>query len=226
MSALKGRRLKVSWVTWARWVSLTLLAMLVLACAKKVPPPTLGVPPEGALGLASWYGQPYHGRPTASGEIYDMYRMTAAHRTLPFGSQVRVTNLDNGRKAEVRINDRGPFIPDRLIDLSYAAARKLGMIIAGVVPVRLELLRLAPPVPSDKFTIQVGLFANRENALRLKEKLDLTFSPVLVEPEEGPGGLLYHVWVGQFASEGEATRAARDLISQGLPAMITRLEGR
>jgi rare lipoprotein A len=88
-------------------------------------------------GLASWYGKPYHGRPTASGEIFDMHRVSAAHRTLPLGSVVTVTNLQNGRSLKVRINDRGPFVDGRIIDLSYKAAKKLGMVRAGVVPVKL-----------------------------------------------------------------------------------------
>jgi rare lipoprotein A len=92
--------------------------------------------------MASWYGEPYHGRKTASGERYDMHQMTAAHRTLPFGTVVRVTNLENGRKVEVRITDRGPFKKGRIIDVSYAAARKLGMIDPGVVKVKLVVVKV------------------------------------------------------------------------------------
>jgi rare lipoprotein A len=91
-------------------------------------------------GLASWYGHPYHGRRTASGEIYDMGQMTAAHRTLPFGTRVRVTNLETGRSVEVRINDRGPFTDGRIIDVSYAAAQVLGVVGRGVVRVRLRVV--------------------------------------------------------------------------------------
>jgi len=90
-------------------------------------------------GLASWYGEEFHGRPTASGERYNMYAMTAAHRTLPFGTRVRVTNLNNGRQVVVRINDRGPWIRGRIIDLSYEGARQLRMVEAGVVPVVLQI---------------------------------------------------------------------------------------
>ena len=91
-------------------------------------------------GQASWYGRPHHGRRTASGEIYDMHKMTAAHRTLPLGTRVLVTNRDNGRTVEVRINDRGPFRKDRVLDLSYAAARSLGAIGDGVIPVTLKIV--------------------------------------------------------------------------------------
>jgi len=93
-------------------------------------------------GVASWYGREFHGRQTANGEVYNMYAHTAAHRTMPFGTIVRVTNLRNGRQALVRINDRGPFVPGRDIDLSYGAARDLGMLEAGVVKVRLDVMRI------------------------------------------------------------------------------------
>jgi rare lipoprotein A len=95
---------------------------------------------RGEEGVASWYGRPYHGRRTASGETYDMHELTAAHPTLPFGSRVRLVNLDNGRTVVVRINDRGPFRKGRIIDVSRAAARKLGMVEAGVARVRLTRL--------------------------------------------------------------------------------------
>ncbi len=95
---------------------------------------------QGEEGIASWYGHPYHGRRAASGEIYNMYDITAAHRTLPFGTQVRVHDLENGRAVDVRINDRGPFVEGRIIDLSYAAAQAMGM--PGIARVRLEILGL------------------------------------------------------------------------------------
>jgi len=93
--------------------------------------------------MASWYGRPHHGRPTATGEIFDMYALTAAHPSLPLGTRVRVTNLKNGRSVDVRVNDRGPIAPGRSIDLSYAAARQLGAVSDGVVPVRIRVI--APP---------------------------------------------------------------------------------
>jgi len=101
---------------------------------------TLAHPRETQVGLASYYGRAHDGRRTASGETFDMHAMTAAHRTLPFGTRVRVTNLANGRRAVVRINDRGPHKKQRIIDLSYAAARELGMVGAGVARVRVEVV--------------------------------------------------------------------------------------
>ena len=101
---------------------------------------TARVDGSGMTGQASWYGHPHHGKPTSSGDIYDMNRLTAAHRTLPLGTRVLVTNLDNGRTVEVLINDRGPFRRGRILDLSYAAARRLGAVGEGVVPVTLKIL--------------------------------------------------------------------------------------
>jgi rare lipoprotein A len=129
-----------------RWASLWLVVVLALAgCAtgraSRVDGPTL----KGSAlsGQASWYGRPHHGRRTSSGEIYDMNKLTAAHRTLPLGTRVLVTNVDNGRTIEVRINDRGPFRRDRVLDLSYAAARQLGAVGEGVIPVTLKIVTSA-----------------------------------------------------------------------------------
>jgi peptidoglycan lytic transglycosylase len=129
---------------------LTACALLVVAAGCARPPvsaPTL--PPEPMesgiqTGQASWYGEPHHGRRTASGEIYDMYQLTAAHPTLPFGTRVLGTNLKNGRSVEVRINDRGPTAADRIIDLSYAAAQKLGVLSSGLTRVRLRVVSTPP----------------------------------------------------------------------------------
>jgi rare lipoprotein A len=103
-----------------------------------LPPPQPSV--AVVRGRASWYGKAHHGLLTASGERYDMYALTAAHRSLPFGTRLRVTNLDNGEVVEVRINDRGPMVAGRILDLSYAAARKLGAVGAGVIPVSFTVL--------------------------------------------------------------------------------------
>lgn len=122
-----------------RWLPL-LGALLLSACGAALPP---NAPPgAGESGAATWYGKQHHGGPTASGERFNMYALTAAHRTLRFGSQVLVENLRNGRSVVVRINDRGPYGRGRVIDLSYAAAQRLDMLQAGVVPVRLRVLGL------------------------------------------------------------------------------------
>jgi rare lipoprotein A len=111
-------------------IGLTLLG--TLGCSKE--------PTHSLQGVASWYGHPHHGRLTASGRRFDMYALTAAHRTLALGTRLRVTNLSNGRSVTVTITDRGPFVKDRVIDLSYAAARSIGMIGPGTAPVQLEIL--------------------------------------------------------------------------------------
>ncbi len=134
-----------------------LVTSLVVSCTSRatVPPPTPPSPPPDTTptpsfriqyGLASWYGRERHGRRTASGEIFDTYQLVAAHRTAPFGTYVLVTNLTNGRTVQVRINDRGPSIAGRLVDLSYAAARQLDMVQVGITRVKIELLAL--PLPS------------------------------------------------------------------------------
>ncbi len=184
-------------------------ALLIAACAHQgvTPRPRPGGDEEG---LASWYGEPYHGRQTASGEIYDMHALTAAHRTLPFASLVRVTRRDTGASVEVRINDRGPFIRGRIIDLSYAAACRIGLDIDGVVPVVVEVLgtetRPRPPLPvqpggPECWWIQVGAFSEEGNAQRVREQLvDAGERVVLME---GPGGL-HRIRLGPFKSEAKA----------------------
>lgn len=118
--------------------------LLVLACGvKRAPDQPADSPGKAETGVASWYGGKFHGRRTASGEVYDMHELTAAHRTLPFGTVVRVTHVENRRSVEVRITDRGPFIKGRIIDLSYAAAKRLDMIREGVARVKLVVIRRA-----------------------------------------------------------------------------------
>ena len=121
------------------------VALVGAACGRaraRAPVPAAPSLGAGETGLATWYGHPYHGRRSASGEIYDMEKLTAAHRTLPFGTRVAVTNLDNGRAVEVRVNDRGPFVAGRLLDLSESAARAIGGIGAGLIHVRIRVVAL------------------------------------------------------------------------------------
>ncbi len=169
-----------------------------------------GYPQEG---LASWYGIPYHGRRAANGEIYDMYKLTAAHRTLPFDALVRVTNLKNGRSVEVRINDRGPFVEGRLIDLSLGAARAIDMVALGVAPVRLELLSGSDAL-SASFTVQVGAFLDKQNAERFRKRLEQRYPPVFIVEYDAPQGLFYRVRVGRLPSEESARQFAERLRQQ------------
>src|SRR5208282_539051 len=165
---------------------------------------------QGEKGIASWYGHPYHGRPTASGEIYNMYDMTAAHRTLPFGTQVDVHDIENGHDVTVRINDRGPFVEGRIIDLSYAAAQAMHM--PSIAQVYLEILGLGEGgAITGIFAVQVGAFGDRSNAERLKERIESQFGPVIIQDFDRGDGLFYRVRVGH-----ESTEDAALFLAQGL----------
>lgn len=154
-----------------------------------------------ATGSASWYGRKFHGRLTSSGEPFDMYQLTAAHRTLPIPTYARVTNLDNGRTTVVRINDRGPFHDNRIIDLSYAAAVKLGFAARGTARVRVEVVE---PDRAD-YVLQAGAFADLARADRLKAALsDLTGRPAFVVRVSGDP--LYRVRLGPVRGRSEAER--------------------
>ncbi|MCX6632839.1 MAG: septal ring lytic transglycosylase RlpA family protein [Candidatus Solibacter sp.] len=158
-------------------------------------------------GIASWYGRPYHGRAAANGEIYDMEKMTAAHRTLPFNTWVRVYDLDNNRTTEVRITDRGPFVGGRIIDLSHAAARELELIGPGVARVRIEVIRTPSDATPGLFAVQVGAFRERANAERLRSQMEARYgSARLLRRAENPA--VWRVLVGAETSEDGANRLA------------------
>lgn len=185
--------------------------------------PTVPVRESDLRGVASWYGYPYQGRPTADGEIYNMYAMTAAHRTLPFNTHVRVHDLDNGNSVDVRINDRGPFIRGRIIDLSYAAAKAVGMVGSGTAHVDLEILNpdavYGPSAVPGIYAVQVGAFKDENNARRLKALIEPHFGPVLIQTYNSPQeGVLYRVRVGSLTSEATAEILAGDLKQAGLAA--------
>ena len=188
------------------------------------PPPPKFIPPERRVqyGWASWYGEEFHGRRTASGEIYDMYELTAAHRTLPFGTRVMVTHMRNGRSVTVTINDRGPFVKDRIIDLSYAAARILKMVDEGVAWVRVEVL--SPPYgrgPAGRlYAVQVGAFALRVNALRLRERLKARYDNVYITVLKTRESRYWRVRVGPFPSRLRAEETAGRLAREGFDVII------
>jgi rare lipoprotein A len=140
-------------------------------------------------GLASWYGPPYHNRRGSNGEVYDMNAMTAAHRTLPLGSIVRVTNVKTGSSAIVRITDRGPFIGTRIIDLSLAAAKKVDVVRAGVSQVRLEVLRTPAPIDQGgRWAVQIGAFAQEEPATELADRISRRYHTAKVRHFGSPVG--------------------------------------
>lgn len=176
------------------------------------------------MGDASWYGPPYHGRRAASGEVYNMHQMTAAHRTLPFGTWVAVENLQNGRATEVRINDRGPFVDGRILDLSHAAARLLGGLGPGVIPVRMRVFALpgARAAPSGGvFSVQVGSFILEHRALALKGELERKWMGAFVRRAEVGGQAFYRVRLGRFGSRAEAEQVARQLAAAGHAVLVT-----
>jgi rare lipoprotein A len=184
-------------------------------------PPASGYTEEGN---ASWYGKPFNGRRASNGEIYDMYKLTAAHRTLPFDTMVRVTNLNNGKSTTVRITDRGPFVDNRVIDLSLAAAREIESVGPGVVPVRLEVLGDVD-VTAGFFTVQVGAFRDRANAERLRDRLSITYTPIFMQQYDSSEGTFYRLRVGKISGEDAANELAARLRSkEGFTTLVFRLD--
>lgn len=188
--------------------------------------PTATLAPSGYVeeGNASWYGPPFHGRRASNGEIYDMYKLTAAHRTLPFETMVRVTNLTNGKTTTVRITDRGPFVENRVIDLSLAAAREIDLVGPGTAPVRLEVLGAVDPT-AGFFTVQVGAFRDHGNAERLRDRLNVSYSPIFIQQYDSPDGLLYRVRVGKIAGDEAARQFSEQLRGrEGFSPFVVRLD--
>jgi rare lipoprotein A len=178
-------------------------------------------------GTASWYGADFHGKATSCGETYDMHAMTAAHKTLPLGVWVRVTNRANGRSCTVRVNDRGPFVKSRIIDLSFAAAKELGVVGPGTAPVRIEALgfreqdaqgRVAWRQPKSysvgSYAVQIGSFALRDNADRLAAQMRGRLGAAAVQEGWVGGRLFYRVRVGDYRTI-EAAEVARAGFEQG-----------
>lgn len=203
------------------------LLFLVAACAGpragEVRAPSPVVVGYEETGEASWYGYPYHGRPTASGEVYDMDQMTAAHRSLPLGTWVSVENRENGRTAEVRINDRGPFTGRRILDLSRAAARVLGAVGPGVILVRLRVIALssaAPAAQGGTFSVQAGSFTSEDRALALKQELERRWAGAFVARAEVGGRTFYRVRLGRFATRADAQRLAQRLAGAGYAVIV------
>jgi len=234
-----------------------LLLFFIAGCATPSPPPTTPGHPKPyrigrnwyrplphakdfrQRGKASWYGKKFHGRKTANGEIYNMYAMTAAHKTLPLGTYVSVRNLNNDRKIEVRINDRGPFVRGRIIDLSYTGAKKLGVVGPGTAPVEVVALgavsKTKTPgssgrsyVPIDyykgNFTVQVGAFSDRNNAERLQHKLDQEYKNAHITTYHDGYETFYRVRVGKCSNLKQAEKYEKILIQRGFPGAFAIAE--
>jgi len=232
----KNVLLCTNWVS--KYISLPALLIivffLVTACSsgrrvvyerRPSPPPEKrevkrGESREPQYGVASWYGADFHGKHTSSGEVYDMYQLTCAHQTLPLGTMVMVTNLDNGRSLELKVNDRGPFVKERVIDVSYAAAQMLGMWEKGTAPVKVEVIGFAPELV-QRFTIQIGSFVDESNAQRLAEQLRKNFDNVSVTALETQTQKYHRVRVGQFDTRESALVVAEKLARMGFNVMVT-----
>jgi len=223
----RGRRLAAA-------VAASSTLLLSAACASKKPPPPASrpVPPASATpawteeGLASWYGggDGFDGKPTASGEIFDTSQLTAAHRDLPLGTIVEVTNVETGDSVRVRINDRGPFVHGRVIDLSQAAARRVGVIGPGVAMVRLAIVQTAPlpelaPAPVSTaagWAVQVGSFAERVRADLHAERLRAAGFDVYLEPYQG----LTRVKVGPVGTRADAEEKLAQVEAAGFEGIV------
>lgn len=176
--------------------------------------------------IASWYGEEFHGRRTANGEIFDMYGLTAAHRIMPFDTYLLVTNRENGRSVKVKVNDRGPFVSGRSLDLSYGAAKRLDMVRTGTAEVDIEIIRSGESQKGiARFTIQVGAFSIEENAVKLKKRLadNYNYKDIRIIPYETNSKRYLRVRIGSFPSEGDAVKISKKLKSkEGLDGFVVR----
>ncbi|MGH7183637.1 MAG: septal ring lytic transglycosylase RlpA family protein [Nitrospiraceae bacterium] len=214
---------------WPRWLVVLLVTTLAsaLASCSSAPKPTYfpGYP-VGFVehGVASWYGPGFHGNKTANGERYDMHQLTAAHRTLPFGSIAVVRSINTGHQVTVRINDRGPFARGRVLDLSLAGARQLGMTGAGTAKIELRVVGYQGRTAAmGVLRVQIGSFSDQQNAINLLEQTRHRYSGGRVQAVDLPEGRRYRVQVGQFSRETQAEAAASYFESSlGLQAYVFR----
>ncbi len=242
-----------------------LFCVFLLSCAKQPTPPPAPLPPglksqkpyqikgtwyyplpsaEGYVeeGVASWYGADFHGKPTSCGEPYDMWAMTAAHKTLPLGTYVKVSNLHNNHTIILRINDRGPFVAGRIIDLSCKAAQELGCYGRGTARVRVEAVQVASeyrvgqetywkvdPVPSFRygnFTVQIGAFRDEGNARRLRDRMAARYGEAGIMQVSDKDGNLYRVHVGSHSDIDRARQEAVRMKARGFTgAFVLAVEG-
>lgn len=221
------------------------LGVFAASCGKQMqvtlPPPAPARVGAVEVGMASWYGRPYHGRTTSNGETYDMNKLTAAHLTLPFDTMVRVTNVSNGRSVDLRINDRGPFLKNRVIDVSRAAARRLDMIAAGTAEVRVEVIAAPGAQPQPAQTpalaetpaavascgestraVQTGAFRDPDNAARALAGLSSRFPDARILATDKPSGRLHRVVV-PVPDAAAAQRTLEQLEEDGVDGFVTRI---
>ena len=207
-----------------------IIGLLFITSCASVPPSGYKSETGGKYVTASWYGEKFHGRPTSSGERYDMYGLTAAHKTMKFGSKLRVTNPDNKKSVIVKVNDRGPFIRGRDLDLSYGAAKEIGLVEKGVGRVKIEnvgrdmrYVKRIPFVPvggSVPLTVQVGSFIEKSNAYRLKQGLEYKYDDVYVTTVFLKRQKFYRVRIGKFDNYDNAYSIAEKLADEGYSTLI------
>ena len=172
-------------------------------------------------GIASWYGGEFHGRPTSSGEVYDMFQLTCAHNFLPLGTMVMVTNLENGRSVELKVNDRGPFLKERIIDVSYAAARILGIWGKGTANVKVEWAGSLLIEQVERFNLQIGSFSDEIRARDLAGQLKKSFENVHVATVETQTQKYHRVRIGPFETKEAALPLAEKLSQMGFNVLVT-----
>lgn len=206
------------------------VALALAGCAHKrhvrvAPPPVPVALGYTETGIASWYGYPYHGRRAANGEIYDMEKMTAAHRTLPFNTWVRVDNLSNSKSVELRITDRGPFVKNRIIDISHAAAQAIDMIGPGTAQVRMVVIRAPEPIATGAFAVQVGAYSDRPTAEAMRTRMESRYGSARLVLRPGKPDV-WRVLVGsEITEEGANGLAARIRDESGeRNAFVVRLD--
>lgn len=235
--------------------SILMCSVLVLlaACSSKTPPqavkmiplktfeliddePEVIGPPQ--TGEASYYGKQFHGRKTANGERFNMYAMTAAHRYLPLGTIIRVENLSNNKTLTVKINDRGPYIKGRILDLSYGAAKELGFVARGTTDVRITPVKIAPKRPIDElnaddeklfeekmlsvYSIVAGAFSHPKQAERLEGRLSKEFDDVRIVASKTAGKPVWQVLIGRYSSQDDVTKNLQRLKEIGLKRARSR----
>jgi rare lipoprotein A len=213
----------------ARLLNAPLFFALLLLAGCSVPASKVRVPEPAVerlsqTGIASWYGPGFHGKATASGETYNQNDFSAAHQTLPIGTRVRVTNLENGSATEVSINDRGPFAKGRIIDLSYSAAQQINMVGPGTALVRVDVLESPIKLQQIRgaldYTLQLGSFTQLENAQQLRDRAARSFADVTITSLQTKEITYYRVHLGTFPSRTDAEERARQLTQAGYSVII------
>lgn len=220
--------------TFMRYALCSALIALLASCSSVHPRASDGPVNDKTYAVASWYGPQFHGRPTSSGEIFNMYAMTCAHREYPFGTRLRVTNLENNRSAECVVNDRGPFVEGRDIDLSYAVAKQIELIGRGMGKVLLEAngrdpayirqVKVQTLERTGLFAIQVGAFTESINAVQLKVALRLKYMNVYIQEAEVKGTTYYRVRIGNYDNYNAAMSVAEQLGEEGYQPLLMKAD--